>query len=96
MNLRDPRRLGRVIDTVGPRVVINASSGAADWAVTADGPVRLAQMTARRGIRLVHVSSDAVLSGTLPPPPTSPSPPIRDLLRGGEGRCRDRGVSASP
>ncbi|GHH23508.1 dTDP-4-dehydrorhamnose reductase [Streptomyces rubradiris] len=63
LDLRDPRRLGEVIDTVAPSAVINASSGAADWAVTADGSVRLAQMTARRGIRLVHVSSDAVFSG---------------------------------
>lgn len=45
-------------------MVINASSGGADWAVTPDSSVRLAQMTARRGLRLVHVSSDAVFSGT--------------------------------
>ncbi|GAA1500502.1 SDR family oxidoreductase [Streptomyces bangladeshensis] len=64
LDLRGPRRLGEVIDTVMPSVVINASSGAADWAVTADGPILLTQMTARRGIRLVHVSSDAVFSGT--------------------------------
>lgn len=63
LDLRDPRALDEVIDAVGPRVVVNASSGEADWAVTADGPGRLAQATARRGIRLVHVSSDAVFSG---------------------------------
>ncbi|PCG87103.1 dTDP-4-dehydrorhamnose reductase [Streptomyces sp. WZ.A104] len=64
LDLREPRGLDEVIDTVAPRVVINASSGEADWAVTADGPVRLAQATERRGIRLVHVSSDAVFSGS--------------------------------
>ncbi|MCP9213547.1 sugar nucleotide-binding protein, partial [Streptomyces sp. NEAU-Y11] len=60
LDFRDPRALDKVIDAVEPSVVINASSGDADWTVTADGPVRLAQSTARRGIRLVHVSSDAV------------------------------------
>ncbi|MEV6421592.1 sugar nucleotide-binding protein [Streptomyces sp. NPDC051662] len=64
LNLRDPHRLDEIIDTVQPSVVINTSSGAADWAVTAEGPVRLTQATARRGIRLVHVSSDAVFSGS--------------------------------
>ncbi|MEU3073464.1 SDR family oxidoreductase [Streptomyces laurentii] len=67
VDLRDPRRLGRLIDAVGADVVINASSGNADWAVTADGSFRLAGETARRGIRLVHVSSDAVFSGSRSP-----------------------------
>ncbi|MFI5634019.1 hypothetical protein ACIA8E_32540 [Streptomyces sp. NPDC051664] len=47
---------------VSPRVVVNASSGGADWAVTAEGPVRLATAAARSGSHLVHVSSDAVFS----------------------------------
>ncbi|MFI6730428.1 SDR family oxidoreductase [Streptomyces atratus] len=64
LDLRHPRRLDEIIDTVAPSMVINASSGEADWAVTADGPVRLAEATARRGIGLVHVSSDAVFSGS--------------------------------
>lgn len=45
-----------------PRVIVNASSGGADWAVTAEGPVRLAMTAAKHGSRLVHVSSDAVFS----------------------------------
>ncbi len=48
---------------VNPRVVINASSGRADWAVTAQGPIQLAIVAAKRGIRMVHVSTDAVFSG---------------------------------
>ncbi|MEV5240376.1 sugar nucleotide-binding protein [Streptomyces cinnamoneus] len=35
----------------------------ADWAVTAEGPVRLATAAVKHGSRLVHVSSDAVFSG---------------------------------
>jgi dTDP-4-dehydrorhamnose reductase len=64
LDLRDPFRLEEVLDTVAPAVLINATSGGADWAVTAEGGIRLAQAAAGRGIRLVHVSSDAVFSGT--------------------------------
>lgn len=49
---------------IPPRVIINASSGLADWAVTAEGPVRLAIAAARSRSRLIHVSSDAVFSGS--------------------------------
>ncbi|MFE0777786.1 SDR family oxidoreductase [Streptomyces sp. NPDC058861] len=63
LDLRDPQQLDAVLDAVVPVLVINASSGEADWATTADGPVRLAAATARRGIRLMHVSSDSVFSG---------------------------------
>ncbi|MFE3644271.1 SDR family oxidoreductase [Streptomyces sp. NPDC059169] len=78
-DLRDPKHLTQVIDAVTPRLVINATSGNADWAVTADGSFRIAKATAKRGIRLVHVSSDAVFSGnrvhydeTCPPDPLTP------------------------
>jgi dTDP-4-dehydrorhamnose reductase len=49
---------------VTPSAVINATSGGSDWAVTADGSIRVAMAAARRGCRLVHVSSDAVFSGS--------------------------------
>ncbi|WP_331771143.1 sugar nucleotide-binding protein (plasmid) [Embleya sp. NBC_00888] len=48
-----------------PDVVINAASRKADWATTADGAIRLAMAATRHGARLVHVSSDAVFSGTV-------------------------------
>jgi len=48
---------------VSPRLVINASSGESDWAVTAQAPIRLAMTAVRQGVRLVHVSGDAVFSG---------------------------------
>ncbi|MFB8085797.1 SDR family oxidoreductase [Streptomyces sp. NPDC055992] len=64
LDLRDPTRLRDVLATVAPAVVINATSGGSDWAVTAEGGIRLAQAAARHGARLVHVSSDAVFSGT--------------------------------
>ncbi|MFH8257748.1 SDR family oxidoreductase [Streptomyces roseolus] len=64
LDLRDPLRLEEVLDTVAPDVVINTTSGGADWAVTAEGGIRIALAAAERRIRLVHVSSDAVFSGT--------------------------------
>ncbi|MBQ0854926.1 sugar nucleotide-binding protein [Streptomyces sp. BH-SS-21] len=64
LDLRDPEQVDAVVAEVGARSVVNASSGQADWAVTAQGPVRLAMATARHGCRLVHVSSDAVFSGS--------------------------------
>ncbi|MGW4701400.1 SDR family oxidoreductase [Streptomyces sp. NPDC004285] len=67
LDLRDPGRLEEVLDETDPCAVINASSGDADWAVTAEGGVHLARATARRGVRLVHVSTDAVFSGRRDP-----------------------------
>ncbi|WP_331732785.1 sugar nucleotide-binding protein (plasmid) [Streptomyces sp. NBC_00015] len=63
LDLRDHERVEALVDDAGPCVVINTSSAHADWAVTAEGPARLAIATARRGRRFVHVSSDSVFSG---------------------------------
>ncbi|MEU3558252.1 SDR family oxidoreductase [Streptomyces fragilis] len=63
LDLRNTDQVQRVMAEARPQVVINASSGLADWAVTAEGPVRLALAAARSGSRLIHVSSDAVFSG---------------------------------
>ncbi|WP_328907565.1 sugar nucleotide-binding protein [Streptomyces sp. NBC_00234] len=63
LDLRDVGRLDAVMAEVGPQFVVNTASGKADWAVTAEGPVRLARVAAEYGSRLVHVSSDAVFSG---------------------------------
>ncbi|MFJ3835664.1 SDR family oxidoreductase [Streptomyces sp. NPDC090054] len=63
LDVRDPVRVASVIAEVAPSVVVNTSSGQGDWAVTADGALRVALAAARAGCRLVHVSSDAVFSG---------------------------------
>ncbi|MGW6466797.1 SDR family oxidoreductase [Streptomyces rubiginosohelvolus] len=63
LDLRDAESLDSVVADAQPRVVINASSGRADWAITAEGPVQLAIVTAKRGTPMVHVSTDAVFSG---------------------------------
>ncbi|MFE7761397.1 SDR family oxidoreductase [Streptomyces sp. NPDC057438] len=79
LDVRDPAQVAAVMDEVAPSVVINASSGGADRAVTAVGAVRVATAAAGRGCRLVHVSSDAVFSGSQgrydessPPDPVTP------------------------
>ncbi|WP_274036516.1 SDR family oxidoreductase [Streptomyces sp. MMBL 11-1] len=63
LDLRDVPRIDALMAQIRPRVVVNASSGGADWAVTAQGPIHLALAAATYGCRLVHVSSDAVFSG---------------------------------
>ncbi|MET7698814.1 sugar nucleotide-binding protein [Streptomyces sp. NPDC005485] len=63
LDLRDPERVEAVMAESAPHVVVNATSGGSDWAITAEGPVRLAMAAAKHGCRLVHVSSDAVFSG---------------------------------
>jgi dTDP-4-dehydrorhamnose reductase len=49
-----------------PEVIINAACRQSDWETTADGGAHVALAAAAAGARLVHVSSDAVFSGTAP------------------------------
>jgi dTDP-4-dehydrorhamnose reductase len=62
-----------------PTVIINAAYRQSDWATTAEGGMHVALAAALVGARLVHVSSDAVFSGTTArydethvPDPTTP------------------------
>lgn len=62
-----------------PNVIINAAYRQSDWATTAEGGMHVALAAAVAGARLVHVSSDAVFSGTTArydethvPDPTTP------------------------
>jgi dTDP-4-dehydrorhamnose reductase len=41
-----------VVADVAPSVVVNASSGGADWPVTAEGSLRVAMAAAETGVRL--------------------------------------------
>ena len=49
-----------------PDVIINAAYRQSDWETTADGAAHVALAAVAAGARLVHVSSDAVFSGTAP------------------------------
>ncbi|MEV7682173.1 sugar nucleotide-binding protein [Streptomyces sp. NPDC088341] len=79
LDLRDREAIASTLDEVRPHTVINTASRKADWATTAEGAIRLAMAAAERGARLVHMSSDAVFSGTqvhyteaATPDPTTP------------------------
>ncbi|MGV4926738.1 sugar nucleotide-binding protein (plasmid) [Streptomyces sp. BHT-5-2] len=64
MDLRRSSEIAPVLRESRPDVVINAAYRKADWAATADGAIHLAMAAASYGARLVHVSSDAVFSGS--------------------------------
>ncbi|MFI1992024.1 SDR family oxidoreductase [Actinoplanes sp. NPDC020271] len=63
MDIRDPDAVRRVIAQVRPDAIVHTAAGRdrGDWPATADGAAHVAM--AARGIRLVHVSSDAIFSG---------------------------------
>ncbi|MGW7521131.1 SDR family oxidoreductase [Streptomyces sp. NPDC054796] len=52
------------LEEAQPDVVINAAYRKADWETTADGAIRLAMVATECRSRLVHMSSDAVFSGS--------------------------------
>jgi dTDP-4-dehydrorhamnose reductase len=52
--------------SVRPDAIINAAYRKSDWETTADGAAHVALAAVAAGARLVHVSSDAVFSGTAP------------------------------
>jgi dTDP-4-dehydrorhamnose reductase len=78
LDAREPAQLERVLDAVRPDAVINAIGLVKQLeeaarplpaiALNALFPHALAERCAARGVRLVHVSTDCVFSGSLPPP----------------------------
>jgi dTDP-4-dehydrorhamnose reductase len=67
LDLRVQTDVVAVIGAVRPDVIINAAYRYDDWATTADGAAAVAAAAARTGAHLVHVSSDAIFSGTAAP-----------------------------
>jgi dTDP-4-dehydrorhamnose reductase len=63
LDVRDPVAVREVFQRVRPDAVIHTAAGREDWRVIADGAAQVAVAAAALGIRLVHVSSDAVFSG---------------------------------
>jgi dTDP-4-dehydrorhamnose reductase len=64
LDIRDPAAVRAVLRRVRPDVVIHtATSRDRDWRTVADGAAHVAVAAAATGVRLVHVSSDAVFSG---------------------------------
>ena len=61
-----PRRRHGAGPGTRPDAIINAAYRQSDWQTTADGGTHVALAATAAGARLVHVSSDAVFSGTAP------------------------------
>jgi dTDP-4-dehydrorhamnose reductase len=87
LDLRDPASIAATLERSRPDAIINTAYAATGDAriVLADGAFELATVTAARGIRLVHVSSDVVFNGALAPGrayrETDPATPVHDYGR---------------
>lgn len=63
LDIRDPVAVRDAVLRVRPYCVIHTAAGRQDWRSIADGAGYVAMAAATAGVRLVHVSSDAVFSG---------------------------------
>lgn len=65
LDIRDPADVRRVLGDTRPDVIVHTAAGRDrnDWAATADGAANVAVAAAAQGVRLVHLSTDALFSG---------------------------------
>ncbi|MEV4131926.1 sugar nucleotide-binding protein [Dactylosporangium sp. NPDC049742] len=65
LDIRDRAAIGALLRDTRPDVIIHTAAGRdrGDWASIADGAANVAVAASGAGIRLVHMSSDAVFSG---------------------------------
>jgi dTDP-4-dehydrorhamnose reductase len=63
LDIRDRAAVHETVRRVRPDVVVHTAAGREDWCVVADGAAHVALAATALGVRLVHVSSDAVFSG---------------------------------
>ena len=63
LDIRDPAAVLRLMQRVRADIVVHTAAGREDWRAMADGAAHVAVAAAALGVRLVHVSSDAVFSG---------------------------------
>jgi len=63
LDVRDPAAVHEIVRRVRPEVVVHTAAGRDDWRVMADGAAHVALAAAAAGVRLVHVSTDALFSG---------------------------------
>jgi dTDP-4-dehydrorhamnose reductase len=64
LDIRRRDGVAALVDHTRPAAVINVAYRQTDWATTADGGMHVAAAAAAARARLVHVSSDAVFSGS--------------------------------
>lgn len=65
VDIRDRDAVLAAVRRIRPDAIVHTAAGRDrdDWAATADGAAHVAVAAAAHGIRLVHVSSDAIFSG---------------------------------
>jgi len=63
LDIRDLAEVRLLMGRIGPEVVIHTAAGRSDWRAIADGAAHVALAAAEQGVRLVHVSTDALFSG---------------------------------
>ncbi|MFV2013623.1 MULTISPECIES: SDR family oxidoreductase [unclassified Micromonospora] len=63
LDIRDHGNVAALIRRIRPGHVVNTAFKKNDWAATAGGAMHVALAAAADGVRMVHVSSDAVFSG---------------------------------
>jgi dTDP-4-dehydrorhamnose reductase len=64
LDIRHRDDVAALVIAARPDLIVNAAYRQSDWATTADGAMHVAFAATAVGARLVHVSSDAVFSGT--------------------------------
>jgi dTDP-4-dehydrorhamnose reductase len=63
LDIRDRDQVRDLFERLRPDAVVHTAAGRADWRAIADGAAHVAVATAALGIRLVHLSTDAIFSG---------------------------------
>jgi dTDP-4-dehydrorhamnose reductase len=64
LDVRDPAVVRELMRRTRPDAVIHTAAGRADWRVIADGAAHVAVAAAVEDVRLIHLSSDAIFSGS--------------------------------
>jgi dTDP-4-dehydrorhamnose reductase len=64
VDIRERVHVDAIVSALRPDVIVNTAYRKHEWQSTADGAAHAALAAVRLGARLVHMSSDAVLSGT--------------------------------
>ncbi len=64
VDVRERVHVDAIVSALQPGVIVNTAYRQREWQSTADGAAHAALAAARLGARLVHMSSDAVFSGT--------------------------------
>jgi dTDP-4-dehydrorhamnose reductase len=91
VDITDRKSVHALIQAVLPKVVINCARG--DWRASADGAANVAAEAAAAGVRIVHVSTDALHAGR-PTPYTEADTPTPVSLYGAAKAAAETAVAA--